>query len=847
MSSKLTMPTSTEKASLAPDASACATACACGSAAAEKPAHSAVAIPTLRLVVPKMDCPSEERPIRAAVERVRGVSGMRFDLASRSLFVEAPEAAWNEVITTVNQLGFETNPSLPTSKASQAEEQCCGSACAAPLPIAQPVQPAQAAPGSLLLRIPQMDCATEEAQIRRALESLEAVKRLQFDLPGRTLAVQAPSEKWEAVTTAIQAAGFKTETLSAPPAAADTAKAQRNELVRLVVALAVAVVAETFHFFAPETLPWKAAGMAIAAGAIALSGLSVLQKGLSALLRGQLNINALMSVAVVGAFLIGQWPEAAMVMALYSLAELIEARSVDRARNAIAGLLALSPPQAEVRQDDGSWAITDAKAVALGAIVRVKPGERFALDGRVTSGQSAVDQSPVTGESIPVDKAAGDDVFAGTINQSGSLEFKVTKAASDTVLARIIHAVEEAQGQRAPTQRFVDKFAAVYTPAVFVLALAVAIGAPLAAGWGWMDAIYKALVLLVIACPCALVISTPVTVVSGLSAAARRGILIKGGVYLEQARKLSVLGLDKTGTLTEGKPKLVAHRVLSTAVAEDNALRIARSLATRSDHPVSKAVAAGLNGQVFDVEGFGAELGKGVHGVVDGQEYILGNHRWVHERGQCSTKLEQLMQEHEAQGRTLSLLASKSEVLALFAVADTTKETSKQAVAELKAMGVRTVMLTGDNEATAQAIAKQVGIDEVQANLLPQDKQKLVTEWEAAGQQVGMVGDGVNDSPSLAAAAVGFSMGGAGTDTAKEAADVLIMNDDLRKVPETIRLSKRTYAILWQNITIALGIKAVFFVLAVFGSATMWMAVFADMGASLLVVFNGLRLLKAAR
>lgn len=689
-----------------------------------------------------------------------------------------------------------------------------------------------------------MDCATEEGQIRRALEGFEGVRRLQFDLPARTLAVHAPPEKWDELTSAIQATGFKTETLSTPPAAEEAAKAQRNELVRLIAALGVAVVAEAFHFFAPDTLPWKLAGMAVAAVAIALSGLAVLQKGLSALFRGQLNINALMSVAVIGAFLIGQWPEAAMVMALYSLAELIEARSVDRARNAIAGLLALSPPQAEVRQPDGAWAVVDAKSVAVGAVARVKPGERFALDGRVTTGQSAVDQSPVTGESIPVDKAPGDDVFAGTINQSGSLEFEVTKPAGDTVLARIIHAVEEAQGQRAPTQRFVDKFASVYTPAVFVLALAVAIGAPLLAGWAWMDALYKALVLLVIACPCALVISTPVTVVSGLAAAARRGILIKGGAYLEQARKLTVLGLDKTGTLTEGKPKLVAHRLLSSSIPQDLVLRVALSLAGRSDHPVSKAVAAGLQGQALDVQDFGAELGKGVRGVIEGQAYILGNHRWVHERGLCSPDLERLMQEHEALGRTLSVLASETEALALFAVADTTKESSKQAVAALKALGVRSVMLTGDNPATAQAIAKQVGIDEVQANLLPQDKQKLVADWSASGQAVGMVGDGVNDSPSLAAAAVGFSMGAAGTDTAKEAADVLIMNDDLRKVPETIRLSKKTYAVLWQNITLALGIKVVFFVLAVFGSATMWMAVFADMGASLLVVFNGLRLLR---
>jgi Cd2+/Zn2+-exporting ATPase len=687
-----------------------------------------------------------------------------------------------------------------------------------------------------------MDCPTEEGQIRRALEQFPELG-LQFNLAGRSLAVDAPAATWEAVISAIQAAGFKTEQVAAPPATEDTAKAQRTELIRLIAALAVAVLAELVHFYAPDTVPWKAAGMAVAAGAIALAGLSVFRKGLSSLFRGQLNINALMSVAVAGAFLIGQWPEAAMVMALYSLAELIEARSVERARNAISGLLALSPPKVEIRQPDGSWSAADAKTVTVGAIARVKPGERLALDGRVTTGQSAVDQASVTGESIPVDKGPGDTVFAGTINQSGSLEFEVTRLATDTVLARIIHAVEQAQGQRAPTQRFVDRFAATYTPAVFLLALAVAVGTPLLLGWPWLTAVYKALVLLVIACPCALVISTPVTVVSGLAAAARRGILIKGGVFLEQARKLRVIALDKTGTLTEGKPKLVAQVVLTQDFAEAQVLRYAHSLAARSDHPVSKAVATGLDGEALAVEAFGAELGRGVHGRIDGHDLVLGNHRWIHERGQCSPSLEAQMQEHEAQGRTLSVLADKQNVLALFAVADTTKESSKQAIAELKALGVRAVMLTGDNLSTAQTIARQVGIEDVRANLLPEDKLQVVTQL-GNSQEVGMVGDGVNDSPSLAAAAIGFSMGGAGTDTAKEAADVLIMNDDLRKVPETIRLSQRTYAVLWQNITLALGIKLVFFVLAVFGSATMWMAVFADMGASLLVVFNGLRLLR---
>lgn len=719
---------------------------------------------------------------------------------------------------------------------------CCGAACT----TSGASLPAGGAPGGLLLRIPAMDCPTEEGQIRRALAGIPGVERLHFDLAARALTVEAPAAARDAVVAAIAAAGFTTETLSAPPLAEETATARRAELVRLAAALAMATGAELVHALAPHSLAWQAAGMAIAAVAIALSGLGVFRKGLSSLRRRQLGINALMSVAVAGAFVIGQWPEAAMVMALYSLAELIEARSVARARHAIAGLLALAPAQAEVRQADGTWASVAASTVPVGAVVRVRPGERFALDGSVTAGQGAVDQSPITGESIPVDKTVGDPVFAGTINQAGALEFSVTRPATDTVLAGIMHAVEVAQGQRAPAQRLVDRFAAVYTPAVFVLALAVALGTPLLLGWTWLGAVYKALVLLVIACPCALVISTPVTVVSGLAAAARRGILIKGGAFLEQARLLQVIALDKTGTLTEGRPRLVAREVLSRDLPEATVVRIAASLAARSDHPVSLAIATGLDGEPLVVEHFGAEPGFGVHGSVDGHDYALGNHRWIHDRGQCTDELEARLQAHEVQGRTVSVLASRDQVLALFAVADSPRRTSREAVAELRSLGVHPLMLTGDNPSTARFIAGQVGIEDLRADLLPQDKREIVSEL-GARHAVGMVGDGVNDSPSLAAAAIGFSMGGAGTDTAKEAADVLIMDDDLRKVPETLRLSRRTYRVIWQNVVVALGIKLVFFAWAVFGGATMWMAVFADMGASLLVVFNGLRLLKTAR
>jgi len=552
-----------------------------------------------------------------------------------------------------------------------------------------------------------------------------------------------------------------------------------------------------------------------------------------------------MTVAVTGAFLIGQWPEAAMVMALYSIAELIEARSLDRARNAIQSLMALTPEKAEVRQPDGSWVSLPATEIPLEAVVRIRPGARLPLDGTVTAGNSAIDQSPVTGESIPVDKTIGDLVFAGTINQSAELEFRVTAAASNTTLARIIHAVEAAQGSRAPTQRFVDRFAAIYTPGVFVLALAVALLSPWLAGWTWMASIYKALVLLVIACPCALVISTPVTVVSALAAAAKRGILIKGGTYIEEARKIRAIALDKTGTITEGKPKLVEKAILDGSDGEAW-LSVAGSLSSRSDHPVSKAIAAGLNRTTTEVTGFTAIAGRGVSGKVNGSQYMMGNHRLIEELGLCSPALEAQLKVQEEAGRTVTLLASSSAVLVLFAVADTIKETSRTAIAELKAMGVTPVMLTGDNPATARTVAEQAGIADARGNLLPEDKLQAIVEMRGQYGPTAMTGDGINDAPALAKADIGIAMGGMGTDTAMEAADIVIMNDDLRSIPAAIRLSRKTHAVLWQNISLALGIKGVFLVLAVFGNASMWMAVFADMGASLLVVGNGLRLLRSS-
>jgi Cd2+/Zn2+-exporting ATPase len=763
-------------------------------------------------------------------------------------------------------------PARPAAAGTPAD--ACG-ACQGPAGVAPVMPGATASAGGARFRVATMDCAAEESEIRRAVAHIADIRAMTFQLGQRTMAIDAPRASVELAVAAIRQAGFDPQPLPQTGAATrndagagsqahdhdddhdhahDHGRGQGHDhehhhgagsagAWRLGGALLLALGAEVLGYFAPDARAWKGAGLALAAAAIGLAGFDVYRKGLTALRRGRLNINALMTVAVTGAFVIGQWPEAAMVMALYAIAEAIEARAVDRARNAIRGLLAMAPEQASLRQADGSWATVPVASVALGATVRVRPGERVPMDGVVSAGSSSIDQAPVTGESIPVDKTIGDPVFAGTINATGTFEFEVGALASDSTLARIIHAVEQAQGTRAPTQGFVDRFAAVYTPAVFAIALAVALLGPWLLDWTGLQAVYKALVLLVIACPCALVISTPVTIVSGLAAAARRGILIKGGIHLEEARKLKAIALDKTGTITEGKPRLVAWEVLGAGIDAATAEHVAAALAGHSDHPVSRAIAAGLRPNSVEAKGFEAIAGRGVQADIGGTVYALGNHRLIEERGLCSPALEATLRTHEEAGRTVSVLARDTGAVALFAVADTIKASSREAVASLKALGITPVMLTGDNQATATAIAREAGIDEAHGNLLPADKLAAIEALQAKHGPTAMTGDGINDAPALAQADIGVAMGAAGTDIAMEAADVVVMNDDLRRVAETVRLSRATHAVLWQNIALALGIKAVFLVLAVFGDASMWMAVFADMGASLLVVLNGLRLL----
>ena len=720
---------------------------------------------------------------------------------------------------------------------------CCGgctTGVAMPAPLARSKEVVAGSGVQTPIRILQMDCPTEEALLRTKLGGMAGVAGMEFNLMQRVLTVTHEPQALEPVLAAVRSLGFT------PEIAGDAQAEPAPEPVRpwwpLAVAGLAAIGSEASHWLGfPDAL-----AAALALIAVLACGISTYKKGWMAVRNGNLNINALMSIAVTGALVLGQWPEAAMVMVLFTVAEWIEARSLDRARNAIRSLMQLTPETATVLQSDGTWQEVAAKSVAVGATVRIKPGERIALDGTLVSGSSSVNQAPITGESLPVDKQAGDPVFAGTINTSGSFEYTVTAGAGNSTLARIIHAVEEAQGAKAPTQRFVDQFARVYTPVVFAIAVVVALVPPLLVGGDWIGWIYKALVMLVIACPCALVISTPVTIVSGLAAAARRGILIKGGIYLEEGRKLRWVALDKTGTITQGKPSQTDFSALNGwSPAEVRSL--AASLADRSDHPVSLAVAQAAQRDgipLQTVEQFEALAGLGTKGLIQGKTYYLGNHRLIHAQGRCSDALELQLSALEEQGKTVILLTDDHSVHGIFAVADTVKEGSRQAIAELHALGVQTVMLTGDNAHTARAIAAQVGVDDARGDLLPEDKLKVIESLMQAGTGVGMVGDGINDAPALARADIGFAMGAAGTGTAIETADVALMDDDLRKLPRFVRLSRDTHTLLVQNIVIALGIKAVFLVLTLAGMGTMWMAVFADMGASLLVVGNGLRLLR---
>ncbi len=595
---------------------------------------------------------------------------------------------------------------------------------------------------------------------------------------------------------------------------------------------------------------------AVFALAILVGGIPVFRHALNEVLRARmLGINTLMVIAVTGAMFIGEWSEAAIVVVLFALGEALESYAAERARGALESLLDLAPPVALVLQSDGTTLTRRVETIAIGERVLVRPGDRVAVDGLVRAGRSAVDQAAITGESIPVDKGIGDEVFAGTVNTFGALEVEVTRRAVDNTLSRMVALVQEAQSRQAPVQRFVDRFARVYTPAVTASALLIAVlppllwGQPFLGPTGWL---MRALQLLVIACPCALVISTPVSVVSALTHAARRGVLIKGGGTLEALGRVTTFAFDKTGTLTEGKP--VATDILS--VCEDtgcrrNGLQLAAAVESQSSHPLARALVAEAQTQALTLlpaHDVAILEGQGMTGVVNGERVTVASHPYFDARVPHSEAVCREAERLAAAGRTVMLVCHDEQICSVFAVADTPRATSAEVLADLKALGgLRTVMLTGDGAAVAQTIAHTVGVDEVRAGLLPEGKVAAVRELQRAVENdsstaVAFVGDGVNDAPALAQADVGIAMGGAGSHQALEVADVVLMGDDLRHLPFIVRLSRRARQTVRANIIFALAVKAVVFGLALAGAGSLWLAIVADVGASLIVILNGMRL-----
>ncbi|AKS37730.1 cadmium transporter [Anoxybacillus gonensis] len=584
------------------------------------------------------------------------------------------------------------------------------------------------------------------------------------------------------------------------------------------------------------------------AASILIGGYSLFMKGFKNLVRLQFDMNTLMTVAILGAAAIGEWGEGATVVILFAISEALERYSMDKARQSIESLMDIAPKEALIRRGNEEMMVP-VDDIQVGDIMIVKPGQKLAMDGIVIKGTSTLNQAAITGESVPVTKTVGDEVFAGTLNEEGLLEVKVTKRVEDTTLSKIIHLVEEAQAERAPSQAFVDRFAKYYTPAIIIFALLLAVIPPLFMGADWSEWIYRGLAVLVVGCPCALVISTPVSIVTAIGNAAKNGVLIKGGIYLEEAGNLKVIAFDKTGTLTKGVPSVTD--VVTYNGNENELMTITAAIEKGSQHPLASAIIRkaeedGLNFNDVSVEEFQSITGKGVKAKVNNEMYYVGSPGLFEELlpNGIQSKIKEQITDLQTQGKTVMALGTEKEILALIAVADEIRESSKEVIRKLHQVGIeKTVMLTGDNQRTAEAIGKQVGVSDIKADLLPEDKLNFIKELRDKYRSVAMVGDGVNDAPALAASTVGVAMGGAGTDTALETADIVLMSDDLSKLPYTIKLSRKALAIIKQNITFSLGIKVLALLLIVPGWLTLWLAIFADMGATLIVTLNSMRLL----
>jgi len=690
-----------------------------------------------------------------------------------------------------------------------------------------------------VFRVEGMDCHEEVVILERRLKPLAGLEAMSADVIGQRLHVQYDAAK---LTTAdmVDAVGQTGMRMwlehEEPRTSGPDVRARFWLTAASAAALTAGLVAGAMERPLASALCFVAAAL--------VGGVYPARRAVAALRTGTVDINVLMVLAVAGALALGEWFEAASVVFLFALAQWLEARTLERARQAIRALVDLTPRDAIVKRGNVEERVP-VDEIAVGDTVVVRPGDKVPLDGTIVAGHSDLNEAPMTGESLPVDKGPGDEVYAGTINGRGSLELRVTRVGPDTRLAKIIHLVEAAQARRAPVQSFVDRFARIYTPAVIVLAALVAIVPPLAAGGDVAAWLYRSLVLLVISCPCALVISTPVSIVAALSAAARNGVLVKGGAHLERLAAVRAVAFDKTGTLTRGEPE-VADVVVAGSASPQDIVRLAAAVETRSEHPIARAIASHARASGIDVPeatGFMSAPGMGVEAIVGGRPVIVGSEAFLAQRGIAGlADLESIPRD----GRTLVYVAVDGVLLGAIAVADPIRETAPEMLDLLRLHGIRRIaMLTGDHPSSARTVADALAVDECHAGLLPQKKHDQVVALRQAHGAILMVGDGVNDAPALAAADVGVAMGAAGSDVALESADIALMSDELLKIPYALRLARATLFNVKTNVVVSLVLKAVFLVMAVTGSATLWMAVLADTGASVIVVVNALRLLRA--
>ncbi|WP_404408038.1 heavy metal translocating P-type ATPase [Jeotgalibacillus malaysiensis] len=756
-----------------------------------------------------MDCPSCALTLEKGLAKTEGIQSVKVNYASGKMAVGAVNADIYEAVPGyVKKFGFEAEPERSKKDAH-------------------------------VYQVSGMDCSSCAATLEKHMSGNPGVQSVRVNFSTGKMHI-AHTLTDEQVVKEVQKSGF-----DATPATLRNQKKEDQKTVKSIPVTTISGLLLALGFIGSFTAIPEWLVTVFYAAAIVIGGYKPARSAFYAVKSRSLDMNVLMVTAAIGAALIGEWFEGATVVWLFALGNALQNRSIERTRDSIRSLINLTPSEALIKTDGGT-VVKDVEDVSIHDIMIVKPGEKIPLDGEITSGMSSLNQAPITGESLPVDKVPGDKVYAGTVNESGSLEVKVTRLSEDTTIARIIHLVEEAQEKKAPTQAFIDRFAAVYTPIVFVMALLVMVVPPLVGFGAWGEWFYRGLALLVVSCPCALVISTPVAIVSAIGNAARNGVLIKGGTFLEKAGAIKAIAFDKTGTLTEGKPKVT--QVIALERDSVTLVSIAKTIEEHSTHPIAQAVISYANERSISSEagsGFSAIAGKGATAMIDGTEYFAGKPKLFKEMGISTAHIDDRISQMQNEGNTLVAVGTRDQILGLIAVADTVRDITVRSIEQLKQAGIgEMVMLTGDNEGTAKKMAAETGVDRYFAELMPEDKVTAVKRLQDEGKQVAMVGDGINDAPALATADLGIAMGGAGTDTAMETADIVLMADNLEKLPHTIRLSRKALTIIKQNIWFSLITKLAALMLIFPGFLTLWMAVLSDTGAALIVILNSMRLLR---